>query len=353
MYQKLLERTIAIVGLGALALTSIVATPAQAQSAASAAQCTLDDHCYGVVYWGVADISAVEFELGVYQMQVNNPGNNFATAEAWVGFDAIPYDPNNYWVEMGITRGASVCGTGLVWFTASQLPGHGYVERCHGAATLSNTKHLVRIQEATNGTWDMYRDGVSVTRYTGAPSTTENAQIGIESAANSNVVSMTGGKLRYRTAAASPVWKNGWASPSYPSYDDAGGTPCYSLWVSQPNDMRARCNLPQTAAASTEAAPAATSALQQAQRIAALAGDPSPSAVTVADSTPKAATAQLGTAVDNASTVTIVKLRGKFTGLAFPRPQGTAAPTGDALTVVLDKETGTVLTTQLTTNLPG
>ncbi|MEU0549707.1 hypothetical protein [Micromonospora sp. NPDC005979] len=346
----MLERAIAIVGLGALALTSMVATPAQAQSAA---QCTLDDHCYGVVYWPVADISAVEFELGVYQMQVNNPGSNFATAEGWVLFDPVPYDPNNYWVEMGITRGASVCGTGLVWFTASLLPGKGYVERCHGAAALSNTKHLVRIQEATNGTWDMYRDGVSVTRYTGAPSTTAAAEIGIESGADGNVVSMTGGKLRYRTAAASPVWKNGWASPSYPSYDDPDSTPCYALWVSQPNDMRARCNLPQTTATSTEAAPAAMSALQQAQRIATLAGDPSAGVVTMADSTPKAATAQLGTAVDNASTVTIVTMTGNFTGRAFPRPQGTAAPTGNALTVVLDKQTGAVLTTQLTTNLPG
>ncbi|WP_433343185.1 hypothetical protein [Micromonospora sp. CA-111912] len=311
--------------------------------------CTWESHCYGVITWPHADVSGAEAEIGTYSMYVPDTGSQFATSEMWVNFD---HPTASAWVEFGVIRFAGYpCGNGAPhWFSAAGRPGYAWEMRCHGSAAL-NTKSVLRAEEPSNGTWDLYRNGAYVTRWSGTPASTSNLDVGVEVTNPSTVLSMTAGKLKYRTA-ADKVWKTGWASPSYPvGQPDPSGTPCYTLWVASPTDMRARCNTDGTlATGSPAAAPGqgrpSGSVADKAQRLAAWAGDAGATSVRSMRSSGAEAAARLGTDVGTDRAVTVVELDGDFTGEHLPRPRGAAAQSGEHLTLVFD-EAGDLLTMRL------
>ncbi|MCA2229424.1 hypothetical protein [Nonomuraea aurantiaca] len=347
----------ALVLATALLSTATPSATAETEPVSPQATCNDVNHCYGQISWPHGNVGGAEVELGTYKLQPSNAVDDFGTSEMWVLFDPPTGRPNDLlWLEFGAIHGLW-CNTNMSWFSAIQrsVVPDDFVLQCHGAAAESNTKHVLKADEPFDGTWNLYRDGSLVTGYGSAPKGTNHLNVGTEITANNVLTSMTGGNLRFKYQATGN-WANGWASSGYPAPgDNSNGSPCYSIWVSKPNDMRARCNIAPSVATTIEAYPKAKIAPpeEEVKRISALLQAPGATATASAqiqsvDTTNKAALSALDiVAPDDERSVTVMQLEGEFQGEQLPIPPGASAPRGNSLTVVFDGTTGEMLTLHL------
>ncbi|MEV0674989.1 hypothetical protein AB0I60_00560 [Actinosynnema sp. NPDC050436] len=330
--------------LAAVLLTSSAALPtASAAPPAANAACSWENHCYATLRWSHGDVSGAETELGTYSLNVPGPGPHFETSEMWVGFDGSPIS----WVEAGVIRAVGAACSGTHWFTAASYPGAGFQLRCLETATL-NTKAMVRLQEGS-GSWSFILNGATKSTWSSTPASTSFLEVGHEYTRSDVKSSMTGGKLKWRHT-GNGNWYTGWATPSFPAPDDnPTASPCYTVWVSQPKDMRARCNIPALAGQpeSVERGPEpALSPADEALRVARTMGEPKNARVVRSDRDP--VNALLAADIRADGELAVYQFDGDFRAHSVPRPRGAQAPTGTALTVVVDQASGQVRTVHLT-----
>ncbi|MBN6042130.1 hypothetical protein [Amycolatopsis sp. 195334CR] len=279
-------------------------------------------------------------ELGTYSLSVPGAGPDFETSEMWVGFDGSSVS----WIEAGVLRSVGAACSGTHWFTAASYPNSGGFQlRCLGTATL-NTKAMVRLQEGS-GSWSFHLNGSNVSTWSSTPATTAWLDVGHEYTRGDVKSSMTAGKMKWRHT-VNNNWYTGWDTPSYPApAANPGGWPCYTMWVSQFKDMRARCNIAaanQDARAVEPALPPKLSPVDEALRVAKTMGVTAPKGVRAVAGDRTAVNALFNTDIRGGSDLTVVQIDGDFRADGVPRPQNAAAPTGTSLTVVLDQTTGEV-----------
>ncbi|MEU6718098.1 hypothetical protein ABZ897_42075 [Nonomuraea sp. NPDC046802] len=332
------------------------ASLAQAQEVSNAANCTTADHCYGLVQWSHGNAAGAQLQLGVYKLNPITPASNFITAEFWIGFDPPANRPNDaLWLEYGAIHGIW-CNNNLSWFSALQrsVVPEDFTLTCHGAAAESNDKHLLHAEKSTSSSWNLYRNGPWVMGYANTPTGTYGFDVGQETTSNSAQGSMTGGRLRFKYESTGE-WANGWASTNYPAGgDNPNGTPCYSMWVSKPNDMRARCNIAPTINTTPQAYPPQPilSPVEEAQRIAGILGVPTASlrSFEVVETTNKIAHQQIESNVEGDQAVEVIQMEGDFSGTVLPTPPHAKKPNGKVATLIFDKATGAMLSLRLTEN---
>jgi hypothetical protein len=347
MHQRL-TATLATLGVGALTtVLGLTATPAAAAPAAPLASCS-PYHCYGLIQWVHENVNGARIDLTTTNLRPADPPNQFTTSEYWLIFDSPSGSTATYWLEFGVINGVW-CNSAMSWFSGINRPSSGFTLQCHGAATESSTTYPLRMEEPANGTWNLFKNNVKVTSYTGAPAGTNRLDAGHETTTTDTTGSMTAGNLGFRYQSTGK-WADGWVSTNWPApTDNPNLTPCYSQWVSKPMSMLARCNL--TAVAGAPASRTALPPLKEAQRLAGLLRSPSvaaaPTAVQTVDTTSGAVLAKLGVTDPVDRAVTVIQTTGDFNGSLLPRAAGAAAPTGKVLTTVFDRATGAVLAVNL------
>lgn len=350
---KQLKKLSAVAATGLLMIGIGGSTTPAAAAGATTATCNFEDHCYGIISWSHGNVAGAEVEIGTYKLAPTNPGGganaDMMTSEMWALFDVT--NGQVHWWEFGAIHGGNWCNNNMSWFTATSRPGLGFVLQCHGAAAETNTKHVLRAIEDSDGNWSFYRNGSFVIAYGATPTNTNALQVGLETTDPNGQASMTGGKLKFRYQSTGQ-WANGWASTNYPAPPASSGTPCYSAWVSKPNDMRARCNIAATATTTPEVYPIKPPAapIEEANRLAEAASvsPQSIKSIRMVQATEKAVLNNMHSSSPSDGDVTVIQAEGEFRDLRFPHPKGTSTPKGNYMTFVFDKATSEMQSVSIT-----
>lgn len=317
-----------------------------ATSTAIAGPCA--NHCYGIVEWDNIRVNGGLTYLTENCMNVPRPDTDFVDNEMWVDFSS------NTWTEAGENYGVAN-GANKRFFWADQRPGNDYHE--HYASYGPNTGQVYGDQIRWAGypqAWDVSVGGFNGTS-TGQPGPATHLQAGLETTDhNSSESAFQSGLAWYSTpdnAKHSP-----WGNSTYRYITPNSGVSVD--WNTYPSSFGVGINSCLSSAAAPTgmppAPPTGTTLTQPQLRdlatsFAARLGEPAPSNILAVETTRAAAVPTIsgGETVNDPQAapgrdVFAITAVGQFHADFAARPPGAAAPTGNALELVVDAHTGEI-----------
>ena len=331
--------------IGALSAALALAVSVIALPQAEASGC-VSPHCYGVTRWPVTHIYGIEEDLESYLLHSTDT-STFVTSEMWLATDN---SDGGYWVEEGQASGYPTGSASPFYYWADNRPGLGYSEHDLSIAFDLNTAYHDYILYVGNNSWAVHLSNTVLGTSTNNPGPANWASAGSETNGSSNQVSAYAYAMQFEDV--NSVWHTtGWNAPPIASpvlYANAPESiswdPAYTGIFYDANEPTSTVK-PVSDVAATSGPVTASAATAIAKKLASSNGGTASSTVSLTSASHASAVTDLAmgsTSQNVADPVYAMQISGNFRGFSAKIPPGQPFPTGNTLTVIVDRNTGRI-----------
>lgn len=316
--------------LGALALALPLAYVGTGPAYAD--QCSHDVHCYGLVQHSPGgNINAYGVELWTNCLHLDNDIDRLSTHETWMPTNpTFPHSAK--WIEAGYIKGEIAGDDDEHWFRYfwGEYDGSTFYSHFINYAPVSTWTNFSFYRQS-NGKWQIWLGGLGGTQV----GTTVQSAYGVLVQAGAETTTddvYSHGKARYIQWRKADTGQWHWAtSPQFivsPMYTVTGSGATMEQWS---NVNVCAGETPPTSFSVKKSPTTESKAVEIARGLAKRNGDSNPR---IEKPTQRM---QKGESVYN------VTMKGKFSADMFSRPHGAPVPTGDTMTVQVNRDTGALV----------
>ena len=323
-------RKIAALAAGALLAGTLVTSSAVADGP----ECNFYNHCYALAHHlNTGEFTAAGQELWTDCLELVPVSNDIATHEMWI-------IPSTGWIETGYVKGFIAGGdtqSGFRMFWA-EYTGSTFYSHFIANAPILNYINFSAYKQ-TSGKWAFFTNGTYRGTTAGTYGNGTYVQTGGET---TEPLVLSHGKSRYlQTRSAS---NNTWSVAPITAHGGTAGV--YSVTTNgvermEQISLQRICDpLPGGPPGTLKATapPTVDDVKTLARKMAEANGEKNPTAEMVSTTRQRGVEGEL----DSNQNVFHVQMKGNFTGHLATRPKGYKSPTGNVMTVTVDKETGLV-----------